>query len=286
VHEARDVVDDLSTPWNEVQEATDRVIGSALSYGGVAADAAVAAAKAGNTVVDALAEAQIRGDATIGALRESLNAPGLGDAAREQIQTMITKLEEAQKAGDVEAILRLTGVDATTGELDEATKDRDTEVKVETRGGPAVVAYLDRITAERLTLIRVESRNGPAVDNYLDGLTRERLAIIRVETRGGPDVDGYLDRLAGQTRTAYIDVRQRGAGAVRDAMGAMRGAPGAYATSSLMGGAPISIGQLIVQPQTDSGGRLSADALQVTGRQVIGAIRRYERDNGPGWRRD
>jgi hypothetical protein len=43
---------------------------------------------------------------------------------------------------------------------------------------------------------------------------------------------------------------------------------------------------LIVQPQTDSGGRLSADALQVTGRQVIGAIRRYERDNGPGWRRD
>jgi hypothetical protein len=283
VHETRDVVDDLSTPWNEVEEATNRVIGAALDYGSTAADAAVQAARATGTVVDELTEAQIRADATVGALRESLNAPGLTDAARTQITDMITALEEAQAAGDVEAVLRLTGVGETETELSDATRDRDSIVRVETRNGPAVVAYLDRVTAERLTLVRVESRNGPAVDGYLGGLARERLAIIRVETRGGPDVDEYLDRLAGQSRTAYIDVRQRGAAAVRDAMGAMRGAPGALTTAGMVS-APITIGQLIVQPQVQGGGQLTAGALQVTGEQVVGAIRTYERRNGIGWR--
>jgi hypothetical protein len=286
VHEARTAVDDLSTPWNEVEEATNRVIGSALSYGSTAADAAVAAARATGTVVDALAEARIRADATVGALRESLNAPGLTDAAREQITAMITALETAQDAGDVEAILRLTGVSETEGELADATRDRDSIVKVESRNGPAVQRYLDGLADERLSLIRVESRNGPAVDDYLDRVAgQDRLSLIRVESRGGPDVDAYLDRLAGQTRTAYVDVQARGVAALRGAIGAMRDAPGMLTTAGMTGsGAPISIGQLIVQPQVDDGGRLSAGALQLTGQQVIGAIRRYERDNGTGWR--
>jgi hypothetical protein len=284
VYESRDVVDDLSTPWNEVLEATNKVIGATLDYGSTAADAAVAAAKAAGTVLDPLTEAKIRADATIGALRESLNAPGLTDQAREQINQMVTALETAQKSGDVKAILSLTGVDETTGELDDATKDRDTQVQVETRGGPAVVAYLDKITAERLTLIRVESRNGPAVGEYLDRVATERLTLIRVETRNGPAVDAYLDELASQPRTAWIDVRQRGAAAVRDAVGGLRGAPGALTAGALAGGAPITIGQMTVQVTSDTGGRLTSQSLAEAGRQYVAAIGAYERRNGPGWR--
>jgi hypothetical protein len=217
------------------------------------------------------------------ALRDSLNAPGLTDAARTQIQDMITKLEDAQKAGDVTAILTLTGVDTTKGELDDATADRDTKINVETRGGPAVKTYLGELTADRLTLIRVETRNGPAVREYLESLTAERLAIIRVETRGGPDVDAYLDRLATQARTAYIDVRHRAGDPIGQPFGAptMRGAPLAAAGSSPAGS--IVIQSLTIQPQVDSGGRLTTAGAQVTGRAVVGAIREYTRQNGTGW---
>jgi hypothetical protein len=277
VHEARDVVDDLSTPWNEVEEATNRVIGSALSYAGTASDAAVAAAKANGIIMDGLTEARIRGDESIEALKESLNAPGLGEPARIRIQELITKLEEAKASGDIEAILRLTGAEEAEGTLDDTTKDRDTKVNVESRGGPAVKAYLDGLADDRLAIIRTESRGGPAVDAYLDGLARERLAIIRVETRGGPDVDAYLDRLASQPRTATIDVRQRPGAPT------LPGAPGAAATGRLMTAAPITIAQLIVQPQVESGGRLTTAGAQVTGRQVVGAIREYTRQNGTGW---
>jgi hypothetical protein len=280
IYEARDVVDDLSTPWNEVEEATNRVIGSTLSYAGQAADTAVAVARANGTVMDSLTEAQVRGDATVAALRESLNQPGLTDAARAQVQEMITKLEEAKAAGDIEAILRLTGVEETEGDLTDATKDRESRVNVESRGGPAVKAYLDGLANDRLAIIRTESRGGPAVDEYLDGLTRERLAIIRVETRGGPAVDEYLDRLASQARTAYIDVRERAAGpTLRNAPGAA----GAQSMAGLMTAAPITIQSLIVQPQVESGGRLTAAGAQVTGRTVVGAIREYTRQNGSGW---
>jgi hypothetical protein len=40
-----------------------------------------------------------------------------------------------------------------------------------------------------------------------------------------------------------------------------------------------------VYPQTDAGGRMTAQALQLTGGQVVGLLREYERRNGPGWRR-
>jgi hypothetical protein len=287
VHEASEVVDDLSTPWDEVLEATNRVIGAALSYADTSADAAVAAARATGTVVDELTEAQIRADATVGALRESLNAPGLTDAAREQITSMIEELETAQTAGDIEAILRLTGADATASELDEATEDRETTVRVESRNGPAVKRYLDGLAEQRLAIIRVESRNGPAVDRYLDGLAADRLAIIRVESRNGPAVDDYLDRLAEQSRTAFIDVRERGAGAPGDRFGAptMRGAPGALlASSSGYGSGDTIVERMTVVVQADERGRLTQPSLAEAGRQVARQLQAHERTSGTGWR--
>ena len=287
VHEAREVVDDLETPWNEVAEATNRVISSALDYAGTAADAAVAAATANGTVVDSLTEAQLRADATVAALRESLNAPGLTDLARDQIGSMIAELEAAQEAGDVEAILRLTGVDETTGELDDATQDRDTTVRVESRGGPAVVQYLDRITKDRLLRIRLETRNGPAVDEYLDRLTAQRLSIIRVESRNGPAVDAYLDRLAEQARTAYIDVRERGAGSNGGAFGGpqLRGAPGSLlAGSSGYGSGDTIVERMTVVVQADERGRLTQPSLAEAGRQVARQLAAHERTSGTGWR--
>jgi hypothetical protein len=288
VHEARDVVDDLSTPWNEVEEATNRVIGAALSYGTTAADAAVSAARANGTVLDSLSEAKIRADATIGALRESLNAPGLTDEARSQIQGMIDALVQAQESGDVQAILSLTGVEETESDLASATEDRDTIVRVETRNGPAVVSYLERITEQRLSIIRVESRNGPAVNTYLDGLaSEERLAIVRVESRNGPAVDEYLDRLASQSRTAYIDVRERPGASIRDGVGAMRGAPGAALVGAAggYGSGSVTIESMTVVAQTDTGGRLTSTGLQNAGREYVAAIQAYERRNGARWRR-
>jgi hypothetical protein len=286
VHEARDVVDDLSTPWDEVQEATNRVIESTLSYAGTVADSAVATATANGVIMDSLTEAQIRADATVSTLRQSLNAPGLTDAAREQITSMIEDLEAAQESGDIEAILRLTGAAETTGELDEATQDRETRVNVESRGGPAVVSYLDRITRDRLLRIRLETRNGPAVDDYLDRLTAQRLAIIRVESRNGPAVDAYLDRLAEQARTAYIDVRERGAGAgAGGTFGGptMRGAPGTF-TAGHYGDGGTTVEHMTVVVQADSGGRLTQQSLAEAGRQTVAAIAAYERRNGRGWR--
>jgi len=281
IHDAADVVDDLSTPWNEVAEATNKVISSALEYADTAADAAVSVARSNGTVVDSLTEAQLRGDATITALRESLNQPGLTDLARSQIGSMIAELEAAQEAGDIEAILRLTGAEETTSELDDATADRESRVNVESRGGPAVKRYLDGLAEDRLAIIRTESRNGPAVDDYLDRVARERLAIIRVESRNGPAVDEYLDRLAEQARTAYIDVRQRGAGSVGPGM---RNAPGPLLTGAARTGGDTIIQSMTVVAQTDTGGRLTATGLQNAGREYVAAIRAYERRNGPGWR--
>jgi hypothetical protein len=283
VHEAVDVVDDLSTPWNEVAEATNKVISSALQYAGTAADAAVAVATANGTVVDSLTEAQLRGDATISALRESLNAPGLTDLARSQIGSMITELETAQEAGDIEAILRLTGADETAGELDEATQDREATVRVESRGGPAVQRYLDGLAEQRLAIIRVESRNGPAVGEYLDRLALERLAIIRVESRNGPAVDEYLDRLASQARTAYIDVRERGAGTVGGRTG-LRNAPGVMMAAGMYGEGGVTIQHQTVVVQADPSGRVTRQSLAEAGRETVAAIRAYERQNGTRWR--
>jgi hypothetical protein len=100
-------------------------------------------------------------------------------------------------------------------------------------------------------------------------------------------VDDYLDGLANQRRTAYIDVRERGAAAVRDALGSMRGAPGAYTTAGMAGASgSIIIQSMPVTVAADPGGRLTAGSLQNAGREVVGAIRRYEARNGTGWRRN
>jgi hypothetical protein len=58
---------------------------------------------------------------------------------------------------------------------------------------------------------------------------------------------------------------------------------GGTGAAGMFGAGPISIGQLIVQPQVEGGGRLTAAGAQVTGRAVVGAIREYTRQNGPGW---
>jgi hypothetical protein len=285
IHDARDMVDDLSTPWNEVDEATNRVIGSTLDYASTSADAAVAAARAAGDVVDAQAEASIRGQETIRALYETLQQPGITAGARRQVRELIADLQEAQESGDVEAILRLTGAAETAGEIDEATADRDATVRVESRNGPAVDRYLDDLADQRLALIRTESRNGPAVRTYLDSLTDQRLALIRVESRNGPAVDRYLDQLATQERVAYIDVRERGTGSSGGGSptGAMlRGAP---ATGALYGsGGGLTIQQLQMIVQADSTGRVTAQSLAEAGRQAVRAIGEYERRNGAGWR--
>jgi hypothetical protein len=300
VDAAKGATDDSTTSLDEARQAQIRVMEAALAAGDAAADAAVAQATAAGTIVTPLDEARVRADALITDLQSRLNTPGLTESAQLEMQGLIDKLTTARDNGDVNALVTLTGADEAAGELDAATEDREAHVNVESRGGPAVDTYLDGLaedrlaiirtesrggpavdtyldglTLERLALIRVESRNGPAVDGYLDGLAVERLAIIRVETRGGPDVDRYLDDLAGRRRTAVIDVQSRGTGA---------GGGGGGTGAGMFGAAPVSIGQLIVQPQVDSGGRLTAQAQQVTGRQVVSAIREYERRNGPGWR--
>jgi len=53
----------------------------------------------------------------------------------------------------------------------------------------------------------------------------------------------------------------------------------------MFGAAPFSIGQLIVQTEVDSGGRLTPAGAQLTGRQVVSALRTYTQQNGPGWAR-
>jgi hypothetical protein len=280
IHEAHAVVDDLTTPWNEVGEATNRVIGTTLDYASTAADAAVAAAKAQGEVVTAAREAQIRGEATITALREAYSQPGITASAQAQIADLVAQLETAQENGDIEAVLSLTGAVETAGVLDDTTKDRDTTVRVESRNGPAVQRYLDGLAEQRLTIIRVESRNGPAVDDYLNRLRAERLAIIRVETRGGPDVDRYLDSLATQQRTATIDVR-RPTGAAGD------GGTGAAAVGMLTAGSQprgdTIIHNLTVQATVEGAtGRLTPQSLAEAGRNYVHAIAAYNRRNRGG----
>jgi hypothetical protein len=297
--------DDAKTSVDEVAKAHVELQEAALRAGDAAADAAVAQAKAAGTIVTPLDEAKIRADALITDLQARLNTPGLSDAAKTDLQGLIDRLTEAREKGDVQALVTLTGVDEATGDLDEATGDREALVNVESRGGPAVkdyldriteerlalirtesrggpavVSYLDRITGDRLSLIRLETRGGPAVEDYISGLARERLAIIRVETRGGPDVDRYLDDLAGQRRTAVIDVQRTGSGARPGGSGpglaGLTGAGGSYGDTIIQ--------QLVVQPQVDSGGRLTAQSAVEAGRSYVAAIRAYERKNGPGWR--
>ena len=277
---ARTATDDATTSVDEQRQAQVALMQAALSAAGAAADAAVQNAEATGQVVDDVTEAHIRADAMLQDLRARLDTPGLTKGARDEMQGLIDQLQTAKDKGDITAVLSLTGADDVAGELDDTTEDRDTTVAVETRGGPAVIAYLDSITTrERTALIRVESRNGPAVDDYVGGLAHERLALIRVETRGGPDVDRYLDSLAA-TRTATIQVqtKQTGAGG--------RGGTGAGEAAGLFGGA-LGAGPVTVQvyPQVDSGGRLTTAAATVTGRQVVSALRDYERSNGAGWRR-
>jgi hypothetical protein len=319
-YELGQTVDDAKTPWNEVTEASNRAIESALSYAQNASDAAVAGAKAQGQIVDAAAEAQIRAQATVAALRESLNAPGLTDDAKAQIQDMITKLDDASKKGDIQAILQLTGVDQATGELDQATKDRDTTINVESAGGPAVKAYLDGIASQsRLAIVNVESRGGPAVADYLARVTSaDRLAIIRVESRGGPAVDAYLDGLAAQDRLAIIHVESRGGPAVdayldslaapRNAVinvtrrvtdvpagggggptGLMRGGPaGGLMGAGRMGAGPGAVGGVNATVELVLKGELDRSQISKAGqgRVTVENIRAYERRNGTGWRSD
>jgi hypothetical protein len=288
VHDAADVVDDLSTPWDEVQEAQNRVVAGALDVAGSYADSAVAAAQAGDQIVTDLDEARIRGEATIKGLYGALQQENITAGARAQIRDMIKDLEEAQESGDIEALLRLTGVAETTGELDQATEDREALIHTESRGGPAVLRYLDGIAdRKRLALIRTESRNGPAVDEYLGRVAgRSRLALIRVESRNGPAVDAYLDSLASQPRTAWIDVRERsggGGGGSGGPFGVMRGgAP--TATGPAGAGGNMTIQQLQMIVQADSTGRVTQQSLAEAGRQAVRSIAAYERRNGTGWR--
>lgn len=279
-YELSETIDDTETPWNEVTEATNQAIEATLTYAGTAADAAVEAARAAGKVLDPLAEAKVRAEATIGALKESLKDPNMTASAREQVEALIGQLETAQGKGDITALLTLTGADETKSGIDDATKDRDTEVRVETRNGPAVVEYLDRITAERLTLIRVETRNGPAVDDYLGHLSRDRLALIRVETRNGPAVEDYLDRLT-RERTAIINA-SRGAGLPAAGSG-MYGAPGL--TSIGAGAAPrVMLGSVTLDLElTGTVDRRQAASAE-RGRAAVADVRAYERENGTGWR--
>jgi hypothetical protein len=297
VHNLAGTVDDLSTPWNEVQEAQNQALESILSYGGAAADAAVETQEAQGVVMDSITEAGIRAEATLEAMRASLNAPGLTDAARAELEQMIGKLEEAQQSGDIDAILRLTGVEETEGQLDETTEDRETHVQVESRGGPAVDRYLDGLAeAARLSIIRVESRNGPAVRAYLQTLVdAQRLAIIRVESRGGPAVNAYLDSLANEDRLAIIRVETRGGPAVRQYLDDLAGAArvaGISVGGGLRGGpgaGTYGAGRLAVNAEIDLQltGRIDRGQLSAAerGRATIRDVKAYEQRNGTGWRR-
>lgn len=299
MQEAAGVTEDTETAASEVEQAYIDLIGTVLDYAGASGDAAVEAARAAGTVLDPLSEAQIRADATIASLRESLNAPNLTERARGEIQAMIDQLVTAQEEGNIEALLTLTGVEETEQGLSKTTEDRETVVEVESRGGPAVDRYLDGLAeARRLAIVRVESRNGPAVRAYLEGLAiANRLALIRVESRNGPAVDQYLDGLASQDRLAIIRVETRGGPAVRRYLdglaeaarvasiglgGGLRGGPAAGTYGSGVG---VSLRTLELDLRLT--GQL--DRAQVSraqrGRATIEDIRAYEAQNGTGWRR-
>ena len=303
--ELHKTVDDTSTSWDEVTEAQNKAIETVLSYGKSSGDAAVSAAKASGQIVDAAAEAQIRAQATVDALRSSLDEPGLTDAARDQIQQMIDKLTDAQSKGDITAVLSLTGVPEVEQQTAAATADQTTTVDLETRGGPAVISYIDKIVnadrlalikvesrggpavvdylgsvagADRLSIIRVESRNGPVVSAYIDGLAADRLAIIRVETRGGPAVEDYLNRLA-RDRTTTVNAA-RGSGGVRGA-----GAYGAPAVGDAGSLGRVMLGSVTLDLElTGTADRTQLSSAQ-RGAATVRDVKAYERENGTGWRK-
>lgn len=299
MQDAKKATDDASTAADEVEQAYIDLIGTVLDYGGASADAAVEAARAAGTVLDPLTEAKIRADATIKALRESLDAPNLTDRARGEIQGMIDKLSEAQASGNIEAVMTLTGADEVKGEADEAAQPRQATIKVESRNGPAVDDYLDGLaSARRLAIVRVESRNGPAVRAYLEGLAiAQRLALIRVESRGGPAVNTYLDRLAAKDRLAIIRVETRGGPAVQQYLdnlasaarvasigvggAGLRGGPGAGS----YGGAVARLGSVELDLKLTGSLDRGQVARAERGRAYVEDIRAYEQRNGTGWRR-
>jgi hypothetical protein len=65
-----------------------------------------------------------------------------------------------------------------------------------------------------------------------------------------------------------------------------RNAPGAGGTGAGLYGAAFG-GPVSVQvfPQVESGGRLTAQAAGVTGREIVQQLADYTRKNGPGWMR-
>jgi hypothetical protein len=101
-------------------------------------------------------------------------------------------------------------------------------------------------------------------------------------------VDEYLDGLASQRRVAYIDVRERGAGAGGGGpVGlAMRGAPGAYAAGHF-GAEGVTVQSMTVVVQADDRGRLTQPSLAEAGRSVARQLTAHQRTSGPGstgWR--
>lgn len=278
--DAKSATDDAKTSVDEHRQAQVKLMEAALSAASAAADAAVENARAAGTVVDDVTEAKLRADAMLTDLRSKLDTPGLTKAARDEMQGLIDKLEDAKGRGDITAVLTLTGADRTTTQLEETTKDRDTTVTVESRGGPAVVAYLEKITtAERLAIIRVESRGGPAVDDYLGGLARERLAIIRVETRGGPAVEDYLNRLS-RDRNATINA-SRGSGAGPVGSG-LYGAPSLASVGA--GSSRVMLGQVTLDLELTGTADRSQLSAASRGKATVAEIKAYERENGTGWR--
>jgi hypothetical protein len=299
LQDAAGATEDGETAASEVEQAYIDLIGTVLDYATASGDAAIEAARAAGTVLDPLTEAQIRADATMKALAESLNAPNLTERARAEIQGMIDQLATAKESGDIEAILRLTGAEETASTLNKTTEDRQALVEVESRGGPAVDTYLDGLAeAQRLAIVRVESRNGPAVAAYLRTLTdSRRLALIRAESRNGPAVDAYLDSLANQDRLAIIRVETRGGPAVQQYLDSLVGAarvagipvgaglrggpgPGAYAGASRVGLGSVEL-DLKLTGTLDRGQLTRAQR----GRALVEDIRAYEQHNGTGWRR-
>jgi hypothetical protein len=267
---------DASTRLDEVGQAYSRLRAAALNSATSSADAAVEQQRAAGAVLTSASEASIRAESMLTDLRQSLNAPGLTKQGQAEVQALIDRLEDAQKRGDIEAVLTLTGADETGGEIDEATEDRDTTVRVETRNGPAVKRYLDGLADERLAKIRVESRNGPAVREYLDGLAAERLAIIRVETRGGPAVDRYLDDLA----------RERGATIAPRVGNGLAGAPGVGSAVGFGGGAPaVRLASVDLDLRLTGTIDRSQAARAERGRAIVEDVRAYEQRSGAGWRR-
>ena len=288
VHEASDVVDDAKTPWNEVEEATNRVIGAALNYAGTAADAAVAAATANGQVVDfADGGADPRG-------RHHQRAAGIAERARPDRRCAGTDHANDRGPAGGQGLRGHRGCPrrpARTRRAASWTTPRRTgtprsgwsprrtgrETLPGRAGGAAAGAHPGGV------------RNGPAVDAYLDSLAADRLAIIRVESRNGPGRGCLPGRVGGAGahglhRRAGTR-RRRGREQVRWAAAAP-GAPGMFPQPAQRGAG----GDLVVQQLNGAGDRRlrwPADAaVPGRGRPAGGAGHRaYEQRNGRSWRR-